>query len=49
MASATVTSPLESSQDKTNGFKLKRLIVDGGTEALRNVFLDKHPGNWKVY
>ena len=46
MASATVPSFLESSQDKTNGVKLIRLIVDGGTEALRNIFLcGKHPGN----
>ena len=45
MASATVPPFLESSQDKTNGVKLIRLIVDGGTEALRNVFLGKHPGN----
>ena len=33
-----MASPLESSDEKTNSFKLMRLIVDGGTEALRNAF-----------
>ena len=37
MAGAT-PSPLASSVEKTNGFKLFRLIVDGGTTVLRNVF-----------
>ena len=35
----------ESSEEKTNGWKLIRLIVDGGTEALRKIFLNIHPGN----
>ena len=39
------SSNLESSEEKTNGWKLMRLIVDGGTEALRNIFLNIHPGN----
>ncbi len=39
------SSVLESSEEKTNGFKLMRLIVDGGTEALKNIFLKIHPGN----
>ena len=38
-------SVLESSEEKIYGFKLMRLIVDGGTEALRNIFLNIHPGN----
>ena len=38
------SSVLESSEEKIYGFKLMRLIVDGGTEALRNVFLRIHPG-----
>ena len=38
------SSVLESSEEKIYGFKLMRLIVDGGTEALRNVFLSIHPG-----
>ena len=44
MASAmTVCSVLDWSPEKSNGFKLGRLIVDGGTEALRNVFQKCHP------
>ncbi len=39
------SSVLESSEEKTNGYKLMRLIADGGTEALRNAFLNIHPGN----
>ena len=39
------SSVLESSQEKVYGFKLMRLIVDGGTEVLRNIFLSIHPGN----
>ena len=39
------SSVLESSEEKTYGFKLMRLIVGGGTEALKNVFLNIHPGN----
>ena len=38
-----MASVLSWSPEKTNGFKLRRLIVDGGTEALRNVFLQCHP------
>ena len=45
MASAmTVCSVLDWSPEKSNRFKLQRLIVDGGTEALRNVFKKCHPG-----
>ena len=40
-----MVSVLDSSEEKTNGIKLTRLIVDGGTEVLRNVFLSKHAGN----
>ncbi|CAB3983692.1 Hypothetical predicted protein [Paramuricea clavata] len=39
------SSVLEGSEEKIYGFKLMRLIVDGGTEVLRNVFLTIHPGN----
>ncbi|CAB4017280.1 E3 ubiquitin- ligase DZIP3 [Paramuricea clavata] len=39
------SSVLESSVEKIYGFKLMRLIVDGGTEVLRNIFLSIHPGN----
>jgi hypothetical protein len=39
------SSVLESSEEKIYGFKLMRLIVDGGTEVLRNIFLSIHPGN----
>ncbi|XP_068742816.1 uncharacterized protein [Montipora capricornis] len=35
--------PLASSEDKTNGAKLSRLIIDGGTTVLRNVFDTHHP------
>ena len=38
------SSILESSEEKIYGFKLMRLIVDGGTEALRKVFLSIHTG-----
>jgi hypothetical protein len=43
-----MASILGSSDEKTNGFKLTRLIVDGGTEALRNAFRKSHPGNLQV-
>ena len=36
-------SPLASSREKTNGNKLSRLLIDGGTTALRNVFDAIHP------
>ncbi|XP_068702274.1 uncharacterized protein [Montipora foliosa] len=37
------SGPLASSQDKTNGAKLSRLIINGGTTVLRNVFDTHHP------
>lgn len=44
MRSAVVTpSPLAYSEEKTNGAKLYRLVVDGGTAALRIVFDHYHP------
>ncbi len=43
-----MASILGSSDEKTNGFKLMRLIVDGGGEALRNAFRIIHPGNLQV-
>ena len=36
-------SPLASSVEKTNGAKLSRLLIDGGTTVLRNVFDSYHP------
>ena len=36
-------SPLASSVEKTNGNKLSRLLIDGGTTILRNVFDHYHP------
>ena len=36
-------SPLASSREKTNGNKLSRLLIDGGTMVLRNVFDHYHP------
>ena len=42
MAAAAV-SPLASTVEKTNGAKLSRLLVDGGTTVLRNVFDHHHP------
>ena len=42
MATAT-PSPLASSPAKTNGNKLSRLLIDGGTTVLRNVFDHYHP------
>ncbi|XP_068674200.1 uncharacterized protein [Montipora foliosa] len=35
--------PLASSKEKTNGSKLSRLIIDGGTTVMRNVFDIHHP------
>ena len=35
--------PLASSEEKTNGAKLSRLIIDGGTTVLRSVFDTHHP------
>ena len=42
MATAT-SSPLASSVEKTNGAKLSRLLIDGGTTVLRKVFDGHHP------
>ncbi|CAH3165524.1 unnamed protein product [Porites lobata] len=36
-------SPLASCEEKTNGSKLSRLLIDGGTTVLRNVFNYHHP------
>ena len=36
-------SPLASSVKKTNGNKLSRLLIDGGTTVLRNIFDSYHP------
>ena len=36
-------SPLASSREKTNGNKLSRLLIDGGTTVLRNIFDAIHP------
>ena len=36
-------SPLASSVEKTNGAKLSRLLIDGGTTVLRNEFDKHHP------
>ena len=36
-------SPLASSVEKTNGNKLSRLLIDGGTTVLRNIFDSHHP------
>ena len=40
---AAAPSPLASSEEKTNGSKLSRLLIDGGTTVLRNVFNHHHP------
>ena len=40
---AAAASPLASSVEKTNGAKLSRLLIDGGTTVLRNVFDGFHP------
>ena len=42
MASSS-PSPLASSVEKTNGAKLSRLLIDGGTMVLRNIFDGYHP------
>ena len=36
-------SPLASSPEKTNGNKLSRLLIDGGTTVLRKIFNRYHP------
>ena len=40
---AAAPSPLASSVEKTNGAKLSRLLIDGGTTVLRIVFDRYHP------
>ena len=40
---AAVPLPLASSVEKTNGAKLSRLLIDGGTTVLRTVFDSYHP------
>ena len=40
---AAAPSPLVSSVEKTNGAKLSRLLIDGGTTVLRRVFDGFHP------
>ena len=40
---AAAPSPLASSVEKTNGAKLSRLLIYGGTTALRNVFDRYYP------
>ena len=42
MATST-PSPLASCVEKTNGNKLSRLLIDGGTTVLRNIFDSHHP------
>ena len=48
MASGSTSSLLSSSDETFNGMKLMRLVLDAGTEALRNVFQRIHPGNLQV-
>ena len=43
MAAAASSSALASSEEKTNGAKLSRLLIDGGTTVLRSVFDSYHP------
>ena len=40
---AAAPLPLANSVEKTNGAKLSRLLIDGGTTVLRNVFDRYHP------
>ena len=40
---AAAPSPLASSVEKTNGAKLSRLLIDGGTTILRTIFDRYHP------
>ena len=42
MASSS-PSPLASSVEKTNGAKLSRLLIDGGTMVLKKIFDRYHP------
>ena len=48
MASGSTSSLLGSSDETRFGMKLMRLILDGGTEALRKVFQRIHTGNLQV-
>ena len=48
MASGSTSSVLSSSDETLYGTKLMRLILDGGTEALRKVFQRIHTGNLQV-
>ena len=43
MAAAASSSALASCEEKTNGAKLSRLLIDGGTTVLRSVFDSYHP------
>ena len=40
----TMSTILEASEEKTNGTRLARLLIDGGTHALRTFFDSIHPG-----
>ena len=40
---AAAPSPLASSVEKTNGAKLSRLLIDGGTTVVRKIFDGHHP------
>ena len=42
--STTSVSVLDWTPEKLNGFKLRRLIIDGGTTTMRNVLQKCHPG-----
>ena len=44
MASFTSATVLDWTLEKFNGFKLRRLVIDGGTQALRNFLHKCHPG-----
>ena len=43
-----MASVFERTDEQINGLKLMRLIVDGGTEALKNTFTKIYPGNLQV-
>ena len=42
-SAVTTPSPLANSEEKTDGAKLHRLLIDGGTAALRNLFDRYYP------
>ena len=48
MASGSTCSLLGSSDETLYGMKLMRLLLDGGTEALRKIFQRSHLGNLQV-